>query len=527
MFSLLLPELTLFCGALFILLTDAFLRKRFADIFYASHLLALVFCSLAMVFAIQNFTRIDVGFGGMFSLGTFTSSVKIVALLLLIIVVLISLDFVWSIKKISAEFLALLMIATVGGMVLVSANDFLIFYLGLELQALSLYLLAAIDRDSEPAHHLYLQQPSEQHSRASASHCMSEYASGADLSNAAHMTSCSEMVSGFSAKSSEAGMKYFILGCLASGLLLFGISLIYGYSGTINFEALNELYHGYAVEKNVTPVAVMFGFVLVITAMFFKTSAAPFHMWTPDVYEGSTPIVTTFFATVVKFIAVMVFLRLSTTVLLGWQGIGKIFATVGLLSISIGSFGAIFQKNIKRLLAYSSIAHVGFVMLAIAAFGREATAACVLYMVIYALISVGSFGFLNLMRGETEEKTFEISSLSGLSKTNPVMAFSLAALMLSTAGIPPLAGFFSKFYVLAFAIAYGWLNFAIIAIILSAVAAYYYLRIVKVMYFDEPNGVMQLENISNLKVIIFAAALMNIVLIILLDPLIVLIKSIL
>ena len=477
MISLILPEITLFCGAVIILLSDAFLRKKFENVFYSSHLLALVFSAIALMFVINNFVRIETGFNQGFLLNHFISFVKIFTLLLLIIVILISLDFVFFAKKISAEFLALLMIATAGGMVLVSAGDFLVFYLGLELQALSLYLLAAINRGSK--------------------------------------------------KSAEAGMKYFILGCLASGLLLFGISLIYGFSGTINFDTLNNLYHGFQTEKNSIPIAVMFGFILVITAMFFKVSAAPFHMWTPDVYEGSATAVTTFFATVVKFITTMALLRLSTTLLLGWEGIGKLFASIALLSIVIGSFGAIFQKNLKRLLAYSSIGHVGFFLLGLATFGKEAITACVLYMIIYALISVGSFAFLNLMKGENEEKTFAISSLSGLAKTNPTMAFSLSVLMFSTAGIPPLAGFFSKFYIITSAITYGLLPFAIAAIIISVAAAYYYLRIVKVMYFDEPNGEMELEDIGNVKLIVFISALLNIGLVIFIDPLLNLIKTLL
>ncbi len=472
---LLLPEIALFCGALLILISDAFLRKKFEDIFYSSHFVALLCSAISLLFAINNFAVIDAGFNNGFVVNPFVSFAKITTLLLLVFTILISLDFVYSVKKISAEFLALVMIATAGGMVLVSANDFLTFYLGLELQALPLYLLAAINRASK--------------------------------------------------KSAEAGMKYFILGCLASGLLLFGISLIYGFSGTINFESLNGLYHGFGTEKNMIPVAVMFGFILVIIAMFFKVSAAPFHMWTPDVYEGSATAVTTFFATTIKFVTAMALLRLTTTLLLGWEGVGKIFAFVALLSIVIGSFGAIFQKNLKRLLAYSSIGHIGFFLLGVASFGREATAACMLYMLIYALISVGTFAFLNLMKGEDEEKTFAISSLSGLAKTNPAMAFSLSTLMFSTAGIPPLAGFFSKFYIITFSIAYGLLPFAIAAIVISVVAAYYYLRIVKIMYFDEPNGAMQLEDVGNVKLIVFFSALINIGLVIFVNPLLNLIKN--
>lgn len=474
--SLISPEITLFCGALIILMSDVFLGKKIKNFFYVSHLLSLLFCAATLLLISANFVKSDVIFNQMFTSNSFTSFNKSIAVMLLTIVILISFGFVYSMQKISSEFLALLMIATTGGMLLISANDFLVFYLGLELQALSLYLLAALNRNS--------------------------------------------------GKSSEAGMKYFILGCLASGILLFGISLIYGFSGTTNFSALNQLYHHEGVEQFPIPVAVMLGFILVITAMFFKISAAPFHMWSPDVYEGSAPTVTTFFATVAKFTAVIALLRLFAGVIIGWQGIEKVFIFVAMLSIIVGSFGAIFQKNIKRLLAYSSIGHVGFVLLGMASFGKESFAACVLYMIIYSIISLGSFGFLTLMKSpsgiesdEENDKIFSISSLSGLAKTNPIMAFSLSVLMFSTAGIPPLAGFFSKFYILIAAVSHGFLFFAIAAILLSVVSAYYYLRIVKVMYFDEPKNTMILQDFGNVKLIIFLSAIFNLVLIFFLEPL--------
>jgi NADH-quinone oxidoreductase subunit N len=476
--SLILPEITLFGGALFILMLDVFLGKKFPKIFYTSHLLSMLFCAITTVLIFQNFIVKDIAFSNMFVSNSFTSFAKAIAVVLLTLVILFSLNFVSTIQKISAEFLALLMIATTGGMILISANDFLVFYLGLELQALSLYLLAALNRTS--------------------------------------------------AKSSEAGMKYFILGCLASGILLFGISMIYGFAGTTNFTALMELYHSTKTTENIIPVGVMFGFVLVLTAMFFKIAAAPFHMWSPDVYEGSASIVTTFFATVAKFTTVMALLHLFSTLIIGWHGIEKIFLFVAVISLAVGSFGAIFQTNFKRLLAYSSIGHVGFILLGIASFGKQGFVACVFYILIYAFISIGSFGFLTLMRSasfdkETDAenaKVFAISSLSGLAKTNPVMAFSLSALMFSTAGIPPLAGFFSKFYILVAAIGHGFLITAILAVLFSTISAYYYLRIVKIMYFDEPQkNVMELENIANVKFVIFLVALLNLVLIIFMQPL--------
>ncbi len=480
--SLISPEITLFVGALTILMLDVFLAKKFKDFFYISHLLCLLACIVALFFVVKNFVVSELAFGNMFLSNSLTSFSKSITIMLLSIVVLFSFKFVASFPKISAEFLALLMIATTGGMVLISANDFITFYLGLELQALSLYLLAALNRKS--------------------------------------------------AKSSEAGMKYFILGCLSSGILLFGISLVYGFSGTTNFSALVDLYYNTNAIPEI-PVAVMFGFILVVTAMFFKISAAPFHMWSPDVYEGSATISTTFFATVAKFTAVIALIKLFSSLIIHWYGVDQILILVAVASLAVGSFGAIFQRNLKRLLAYSSIGHVGFILLGIMVPSEKGVTSSLLYILIYAIISVGSFGFLNLISSATtdkesdeeNEKIFDISALSGLAKTNPVMAFSLAALMFSTAGIPPLAGFFSKFFILTAILSHGYLITSIIAVLFSVISAYYYLRIVKIMYFDEPTKVMELENIGNVKSVIFVIAVVNIIFIFFLDSIISLISN--
>ena len=480
-----LPEISLFLGAIIILMSDVFLGKKFKEFFYFSHLLSLIFCTISLCLVVSDFTRSNISFYQTFSNNAFTTLIKAVTVTLLTIVILFSLNFLSFVQKISAEFLALMMISTVGAMVLISANDFLVFYLALELQGLSLYLLAALNKKSP--------------------------------------------------RSSEAGMKYFILGSVASGILLFGISLIYGFSGTTNFSTLASLYSG--GQSNV-PMAVMFGFILVIIAMFFKISAAPFHMWAPDVYEGAATIVTTYFATVAKFVATLVLVRLISTVSLGWIGLNKILIFVALASLLVGSFGAIWQKNLKRLLAYSSIGHIGFVILGLAAFNQEAVKACVLYMLVYAVLSLGCFGFLNLIRSSDpqkagqeddaeNEKIFNISALSGLSKTNPTMAFSLAILMFSTAGIPPFAGFFSKFYIIMSALRGGFMIPGTIAILFSVVSAYYYLRIVKIMYFDEPKEScgIEIDNIMNIKFIVFLTAILNLIFIIFLDHILMLISN--
>jgi NADH-quinone oxidoreductase subunit N len=346
---------------------------------------------------------------------------------------------------------------------MIASNDFLVFYLGLELQALSFYLLSSINTSS--------------------------------------------------AKSSEAGLKYFILGSLASGILLYGISLIYGFMGTTNFSEIANLVE---LQKNDVPVGFLLGLILVLIAMFFKLSNAPFHMWSPDVYEGSPTIVATLFATVGKFSAV-----LALTLLLynfSWVILSKIMGLVGLLSIIVGAFGAIFQKNFKRLLAFSSISHVGFIILGFAGLGKNVVVSVIFYIFIYSLITIGSFGFLNLITSknqidndEEDNKIFKISSLSGLSKTNPVMALCLSLLMFSSAGIPPLAGFFSKFYIISATISSGFLILAIIAIIFSVVSAFYYLRIIKIIYFDKPKDIIDLDDSLAIKAIIIFSTILNFV----------------
>ena len=470
-FSLLIPELILFFGALSILMLDVFFNKKNQKFIYFAHFFSLAICGLALSFAVKSFGAPEVSFSNMLNSKAIISFTKCIAISLLVVIILISVRFVFLLEKYNSEFLALLMIATAGGLIMISANDLLLFYLGLELQALSLYLLASFNVKS--------------------------------------------------AKSSEAGIKYFILGSLASGLLLFGISLIYGYSATTNFSTLQEFIGKLKPEE--MPIGIVFGMVMVATAMFFKISAAPFHMWAPDVYQGAPTIVLAFFGTVVKFSVVMSLIFLSLNI--SWVILSKILLIVALTSIIVGSFGAIFQKNLKRLFAFSSITHIGFVLLALSPLDKSIFNSCIFYMIIYSVISLGTFSFLTIMRSpqevendETDAKTFDISSLAGLAKTNPIMAFSLAILMFSTAGIPPLAGFFSKFYILKSAITFSLLPYAIIAVIFSAISAFYYLRIVKIMYFDEPNGNLEIEDFGNARLIVFVSALANIGLIFAIDP---------
>ena len=325
---------------------------------------------------------------------------------------------------------ARLMMATLGMMLLISANDFIALYLGLEMMSLALYVVAAYRRD--------------------------------DL------------------RASEAGLKYFVLGALSSGMLLYGVSLMYGYSGTVSFAGISAALHG------PSPLGVVFALVFVLAGLAFKISAVPFHMWTPDVYEGAPTPVTTFFASGAKMAAMAVLVRVTIT---AFPGIGgdwrQIITFISIASMALGAFAAIGQTNIKRLMAYSSIGHMGFALVGLAAGTVEGAQGVVIYMSIYLIMTLGTFaGILSMRRGGVYVET--ITDLSGLSRTNAPMAFFLAMMMFSLAGIPPLAGFFAKFYVFAAAMKADLYGLAVIGVLMSAVGAYYYLRIVKIMYFDEP-----------------------------------------
>jgi NADH-quinone oxidoreductase subunit N len=282
-----------------------------------------------------------------------------------------------------------------------------------------------------------------------------------------------------SARSTEAGLKYFVLGALSSGMLLYGASLIYGYTGTVSFA-------GIAQGAAQGGLGVTFGLVFLLVGLCFKVSAVPFHMWTPDVYEGAPTPVTAFFASAPKVAAIAIFMRVTTTafptILLQWQ---QILVFVAIASMALGSFAAIGQRNFKRLMAYSSIGHMGFALVGLAAGTQEGVQGVLIYIAIYVAMTLGTFAVILSMQ-RSGRMVEDISDLAGLSRTRPGMAFLLAMLLFSLAGIPPLAGFFAKFYVFLAAINSGLYVLAVIGVLTSVVGAYYYLAIVKIMYFDEP-----------------------------------------
>jgi NADH-quinone oxidoreductase subunit N len=344
-------------------------------------------------------------------------------------------------------------LSTVGMMMLISASDLIALYLGLETMSLALYVVAAIHRDST--------------------------------------------------RSSEAGLKYFVLGALSSGMLLYGASLVYGFTGTVSFAGIAR------ASAEQTSTGLLFGLVFVFAGFCFKVSAVPFHMWTPDVYEGAPTPVTAFFASAPKVAAVAMFVRGAIDafpeISSQWQ---QIVTFVAIASMLLGSFAAIGQRNIKRLMAYSSIGHMGFALVGLAAGTEEGVRGVLIYVAIYVAMTLGSFAVILSMRrkvGYVEE----ISDLSGLARTHPMMAFLLAMLLFSLAGIPPLAGFFAKFYVFLAAIKAGLYVLAVIGVLASVVGAYYYLTIVKIMYFDEAGERFEPMH-GELKVILAVSGLINI-----------------
>jgi NADH-quinone oxidoreductase subunit N len=315
-------------------------------------------------------------------------------------------------------------------LMMISANDLIALYLGLELSSLSLYVIAAINRDN--------------------------------------------------ARSSEAGLKYFVLGALSSGMLLYGASLIYGFSGTVSFPGIA------AAVKEAHGAGVIFGLVFVMAGLAFKVSAVPFHMWTPDVYEGAPTPVTAFFAAAPKVAAMALTVRVLIDAFPAipdqWRQI-TVFVAIG--SMVLGAFAAIGQRNLKRLMAYSSIGHMGYALVGLSAGTVQGVQGVLIYMAIYSAMTLGVFACILAMRTR-DAQLEEIDDLAGLARTNPGMAFLLAMLMFSLAGIPPLAGFFAKFYVFTAAVQAGLFTLAVIGVVASVVGAYYYLRIVKIIYFDEP-----------------------------------------
>jgi NADH-quinone oxidoreductase subunit N len=440
-----LPEIVLAIGALALLMFGVFAgEKASGAIGWGAVLLLLV--TLLFVAAGPKATA---GFGGSLVIDPFATFMKVLALIGSLVAVVLSA----GPAKVDGwgrfEYPVLVVLATVGMMLMISANDLISLYLGLELQSLALYVVAAMDRDN--------------------------------------------------VRSTEAGLKYFVLGALSSGMLLYGASLTYGFTGHTGFaEIAATLKHGHP------SLGVVFGLVFILAGLAFKISAVPFHMWTPDVYEGSPTPVTAFFAAAPKIAAFALVIRVCTeafgTVGPSWQ---QIIAFIAIASMALGAFAGIGQRNIKRLMAYSSIGHMGYALVGLAAGTPEGVTGVVIYLAIYLVTTLGAFAMIIAMRRDGKPVE-EITDLAGLSRKSPLAAFGLAMLMFSLAGIPPLAGFFGKLYVFQAAVAAHLYWLAVLGVVASVVGAFYYIRIVKVLYFDEPAA--DLDGAAIEQKVVFAVA---------------------
>jgi NADH-quinone oxidoreductase subunit N len=418
---------------LLLLLYGAFLGNRSTAT--VSWLSVITMC-LAAILVISGPIERVTAFNHLFVVDEFSNYAKLLILLAAALTLILAMPYNKRENILQFEFPILILFAVVGMMMMVSANDLISLYLGIELQSLSLYILATIRRDS--------------------------------------------------AKSAEAGLKYFVLGALSSGILLYGMSMVYGFSGSTGFDSLTIVFDNYSDNKSIIGVTV--GLVFILAGLAFKVSAVPFHMWTPDVYEGAPTPITAFFAIAPKVAAMILIIRILI------QPFGEFFDQwqqiiwfISAASMILGAFAAINQSNIKRLMAYSSIGHMGFILVGLVAGNESGTQAVLLYLTIYLFMNIGTFACILAMRRQGR-MVEDIDQLAGLSRTNPIMAICITVFMFSMAGIPPLAGFFGKYFIFKAAIEANLYTLTVLGLLASVVSAYYYLRIVKLMYFDSPLG---------------------------------------
>ena len=445
-----LPEIVLACTGMVILVYGVLRKQDSAPLCTMFTIGAFLITALLVVSGAAG-----AGYNGQFTVDAFSSFNKLLLLAGAGLSLVLSID--WNEKQGIArfEYPILMLFAVIGMMTMVSASNLMTLYLGLELQSLSLYVLAAFARD--------------------------------DL------------------RSSEAGLKYFVLSGLASGLLLYGVSLVYGFSGTMDFNQLATLL---AAPAAASPGLIV-GIVFVLVGLAFKVSAVPFHMWTPDVYEGAPAPVTAFFATAPKVAAMALLLRVMATpfghLLASWQSLIVIMA---IASMVLGALAAIGQTNIKRLMAYSSIGHMGYALAGLAVGTPAGVRGVLVYMVIYVIMTAGTFGCILAMRrdGKPVER---ISDLSGLATNDPALAMALAVFMFSLAGIPLMSGFFAKLYIFLAAVQGGLWTLAVVGVLTSVIGAFYYIRIVKVMYFDAPAGAFD-RRAPSLSVVVAATGLFTV-----------------
>jgi NADH-quinone oxidoreductase subunit N len=425
-FNLILPEIFIALSIMFLLILGVFKKDSSKIIFNTSQLILLITAVITIneTFSVNRVTL----FKDSIVIDHMSSLMKIITLLGAFLVLTISTNYLKTFKLFKIEYPVLILCSVLGMMVMISSNDLIVFYMGLELQSLALYVLATFNRDQ--------------------------------------------------LQSSEAGLKYFVLSALSSGLLLYGCSLIYGFSGSTNFDIISN-------QLNSNEYVLTFGIVFIIVGLAFKISAVPFHMWAPDVYQGSPTSVTLFFTMVPKIAALTVFIRFLYVPFLNlidqWQ---MIIVFLSIASMLFGAIAAIGQTNIKRLIAYSSIGHIGYTLAGLASGTNEGIQSSIVYISIYIIMNLALFSCL-LMLKRNNKYYEDIEDLSGLSKNHPLLSLSLLVILFSLAGIPPLAGFFAKFYIFKAVIEQSMFFLAVVGLLSTVVAAFYYLRIIKIIYFDE------------------------------------------
>ncbi|WP_438721538.1 NADH-quinone oxidoreductase subunit NuoN [Bartonella rochalimae] len=429
---LILPEILIALGGIALLLIGVYSRAHsYLTVTGLAIALLIATIIIMMIFPKSGFFCTDA-----LIIDSFSRYMKILTLIGALFALIMSVSFTCAQKFDIFEFPVLVLFATLGMMFMISAGNMLSLYMGLELQSLSLYVLAAINRNN--------------------------------------------------VKSSEAGLKYFVLGALSSGLLLYGISLLYGFTGQISFHEI-----ALALKGEILQLGVIFGIVFILAGLAFKISAVPFHMWTPDVYEGAPTPITAFFAGAPKVAAMALIIRIIVVAFIpfdnadnlmpAWQ---QIIVFIAIASMILGAFAAIGQSNIKRLMAYSSISHMGYALVGLAAGNVLGVKGVIIYMTIYLVMTLGSFSFILSMRSH-DGNVENIYDLAGLAKTNPFMAIIMTIHLFSLASIPPMAGFFGKWYTFSAAVHAGLIPLAVVGVLASVVSAFYYLRVIKIMWFDD------------------------------------------
>ncbi len=455
-----LPEITLILSSIYILLYGIFFKDNEnlkKNIFY----ITIIAFLLALYFCLNIKPNDNIFFNKLLINNEFTQFFKILVLFGTLAVVLLSYNYLNDLGILKSEFFFLISLATVGSLVIISANNIISMYLGLELQSVCLYILATYRSD-------YL-------------------------------------------KSSESGVKYFILGALSSAILLYGISLIYASTNSMDFyEISKKIIESSDISSN--SLIISTGFVLVLSGLFFKIAVVPFHMWAPDVYEGSPTNITAFFTTIPKIGALAILIKFLNIPFSFYQENWiQILYIISIVSMLLGSIAAINQSNIKRLLAYSSIGHMGFILLGTLAANQFGIKTVQLYLLIYTVTILGFFTCLLSIKDEKEGKYLEeIKSFSGLLKKNSFLAFSMLIMLFSLAGIPPIAGFFSKLYVLLSIIDKNLYLIAIIAVFSMIISAFYYLKIIKIVFFDQPLNPIHCEIAFSSRIIIYLSIILNI-----------------